>query len=305
MLPKTPPRDASLGFLFIPPFRVQGLSVAGESTCVQIPEFDVCFDMGSCPRAMLTSRFVAISHGHMDHVGGLAYYCSQRQFQGMGVGTIICDERIAGAIRKMMLGMAELEEQDTPYELIALKEDQTTDIKNNMFVRLFHTEHTSPSVGYVVVERRTKLLEEYVGLPQEKLLELKERGVEITRPLEIPLLAYLGDTGPGPHLVREDVRRARIIITECTFFEPEHRSRANIGMHLHVDDIAEWLPVTECEAMVITHVSRRTHLAYAQDRLHEAVGPELAQRCLFLMDYRGNRERFERQEAEAERLTSV
>ena len=37
--------------------------------------------------------------------------------------------------------------------------------------------------------------------------ELKERGVEITRSLQIPILAYLGDTQPGPHLIREDVRQ--------------------------------------------------------------------------------------------------
>lgn len=305
MLPKPPPREASLGYLYIPPFRIQGLSVAGEVTCVQSPEMDICFDMGCCPRAMLTSRYVALSHGHMDHVGGLAYYCSQRQFQGMGVGTIICDERIAPAVRQMMAGMACLEDQQTPYELIPLEAEQTLQIKNNMFLRAFHTEHTSPSVGYVVIEQRTKLLEQYNGLPQEKLRELKGRGVEITRPIEIPLIAYLGDTAPGPHLVREDVRNAKIIVTECTFFEPEHRSRAKIGMHLHVEDLAEWLPVTACEAMVITHVSRRTHMGYAQDRLKEVLGEAGAERCHFLMDHRGNRERYEQQVLRAERGAAV
>ena len=201
--------------------------------------------------------------------------------------------------------MAALEDQQTPYELIELADDGTVPIKNNMFLRAFRTEHTSPSIGYVVIEKRTKLLEEYNGLPQEKLRELKDRGIEITRPIEIPLIAYLGDTAPGPHLVREDVRSAKIIVTECTFFEPEHRSRAKIGMHLHVEDLAEWLPVTECEAMVITHVSRRTHLGYAQDRLKEVLGEEGASRCLFLMDHRGNRERYESQVFDAERAAGV
>ncbi len=60
MLPKPPPRETSLGFLFLPPFRVQGISIAGEVTCIQIPELDVCFDMGSCPRAALSSKYVAL-----------------------------------------------------------------------------------------------------------------------------------------------------------------------------------------------------------------------------------------------------
>ncbi len=106
MLPKPPPRDPSLGFLYIPPFRIFGESIAGETTCLQIPELDLGFDMGACPRAMLSSKHLAVTHGHMDHIGALAYYCSQRRFQGMGTAKIICDQRIAGAIQRMMAGAA-------------------------------------------------------------------------------------------------------------------------------------------------------------------------------------------------------
>lgn len=300
MLPKPPPREGSLGFLYIPPYRVQGTSVAGEATCVQVPELDVCFDMGACPRAMLSSKFVAISHGHMDHVGGLAYYCSQRAFQGMGTGTIVCDERIAPAVRRMMEGYVDLEQQRTPYELIPLAHDQQHEIKNNIFLRGFETEHAGPSFGYAVIERRSKLKAEYAGLPQEKLRELKERGEEITRTLEVPLVAYLGDTSPGPPLVREDVRRSQIVVCECTFVEDEHRDRAKVGKHLHLRDIVEWLRVLECEKLVLTHVTRRTNLALAQRRLRELAPPDKAEKVVFLMDHRANRTRYERQLEEAE-----
>jgi hypothetical protein len=52
---------------------------------VQVPELDVCFDIGLCPRIALTSPYVAISHCHMDHVAGLPYYFSQRMFQKIGM----------------------------------------------------------------------------------------------------------------------------------------------------------------------------------------------------------------------------
>ena len=48
MLPKPPPREGQLGFLHLPPYRLQGLSVAGEQTVLQIPELDVVFDMTHC-----------------------------------------------------------------------------------------------------------------------------------------------------------------------------------------------------------------------------------------------------------------
>jgi ribonuclease Z len=299
MLPKPPPREASLGFLYLPPYRVQGISVAGEASVVMIPELDVCFDIGLCPRAALPSKFVAVTHGHMDHIGGLAYFCSQRRFQGMGTAKIICDSRIAPSIQRMMAGFVDLEQQRTPFELMPVEAEQQLEIKPGIFLRAFAVEHTSPSLGYVVVERRSKLKPEFTDFPQEKLRELKERNVEITRTLEIPLVAYIGDTSPGAHLVRNDVRKAQIIITECTFFEPEHAERAKVGMHLHVNDIAEWLRVAECKHMVLTHISRRTHLGFARDRVRELVGEEKSRNVLFLMDYRHNKERYERQMIEA------
>jgi ribonuclease Z len=300
MLPKPPPREGSLGFLYVPPFRVQGVSVAGETTTIAIPELDIAFDMGECPRAMLPAKHVAISHGHMDHVGALAYYCSQRRFQGMGDASIICDARVAPDIRGMMEGFVNLERQKTPFNILPLEHDQQLEIKNNIFLRGFHTEHTCPAMGYAIIEKRSKLRPEYTDFPQEKLRELKDRGIEITRTLEIPLIAYLGDTAPGPHLVREDVRRAQIVISECTFFEPDHKDRAKVGAHLHIDDIAEWLPVLECQALILIHVSRRTNLQYARKRLYELVSPERAERVHFLMDHRANRERYEHQLREAE-----
>lgn len=299
MLPKPPPREASPGFLYLPPFRLYGESVAGEATCLQIPELDLGFDIGSCPRAMLSSKHLAITHGHMDHIGSLAYFCSQRRFQGMGTAKIVCDQRIAPAIKRMMDGYVDLERQRTPYELIGLLPDQPLQIKNNIILKGFETEHTAPSFGYTVTEKRTKLREQYHDLPQEKLRELKDRGVEITRSLEIPLVAYTGDTSPGPHLLREDVRRAQIVIAECTFFEPDHKERAKVGMHMYLDDIAEWLRILECQHLVLVHVSRRTDMQYARRRIAEVAGAKLMEKVLFLMDYKANRARYEAQLAAA------
>jgi ribonuclease Z len=72
-----------------------------------------------------------------------------------------------------------------------------------------------------------------------------------------------------------------------------------VGMHMHVHDIAEWLRFLETKALILTHISRRTHLGQARQELTRLVGPEKAANVYFLMDGRFNRDRYERQEQEA------
>ena len=95
--------------------------------------------------------------------------------------------------------------------------------------------------------------------------------------------------------MRADVRTSQIIICECTFFEGDHKDRAKIGQHMHVNDIAEWIRVLECKHLVLIHVSRRTNLMVARQEIERLVGPEKAQRVHFLMDHRTNKARYERQ----------
>jgi len=304
MLPKPPPRVGQVGFLYVPPFRVQGVSVAGEQTAVQVPELDVCFDIGLCPRVALASPHIALSHGHMDHVAGLPYYFSQRMFQRMGPGTCICHPELARAIEHMMRSWVDLEQQHTKYRIVPLAPDEEFELKNNIHLRAVEVSHTVTTLGYAVIERRSKLKPEFLDLPQETLRDLKRRGESITYTLEIPLVAYTADTEFGPFLYRPEFADAKIVIAECTFFEPDHRDRARIGKHLHLEHIAQLLSAWKAEAVVIVHASRRTNLGASKDLLIEMVGAEQAQRVHFLMDLRANRERYERQLAEVQSLSA-
>ncbi|MFU8829386.1 MAG: hypothetical protein ACNA8P_08130, partial [Phycisphaerales bacterium] len=112
--------------------------------------------------------------------------------------------------------------------------------------------------------------------------------------------SYLSDTAPGAALLRSDVLNSQIVIAECTFVDPEHNDRAKIGKHLHIGHVIEWLPLLKCEKLVLIHLSRRSNIAQARKQLRQSVKRELADKVEFLMDYRANRERYERQLAETE-----
>ena len=49
----------------------------------------------------------------------------------------------------------------------------------------------------MVWDRRNKLKEEYHGLAGDKIRDLRLSGVEVTREVRTPLVAYTGDTSPG------------------------------------------------------------------------------------------------------------
>lgn len=296
MVPSLPPREGQVGFLYLPPFRVQGISVAGEETVVHIPELDLCFDIGLCPRVALPATTVALTHAHMDHVGGLPYWFSQRVFQKLGPGRCICHPATAPALVAMMRAWIDVEQQRTPHEILPIEPDQEIMIKNNIWLRAIEVSHTCPALGYAVVERRSKLKPEYRDLPQDRLRELRGRGEQITHTIEIPLVAITGDTEPGPFLFRDEFVNAPIVLCECTFFEADHRGRARIGKHIHVEDLVSLLAVWQAKDVVLTHVSRRTTMAFARERLASVLGTA-ADRVHFLMDHRANRQRLERQAA--------
>jgi ribonuclease Z len=229
----------------------------------------------------------------MDHIGSLPYWFSQRFFQKIGTGTCVCHPKVAEPLKMMMQSWVDLELQRTPHQIIALEPDAEIQVKNNLFLRGIATSHTSPSLGYVLIERRSKLKDEFLGLPQDRLREIKMRGTEITRTVDIPLVAYTGDTEVGPFLYRDEFVEAKVVITECTFFEPDHRSRAKVGKHIHVHELSGLLQAWKADHVVVVHVSRRTSLGFARECLVAVEGGSASGRVHLLMDHRANRLRHE------------
>jgi ribonuclease Z len=263
---------------------VIGYSVAGEETVVQVPELDVCFAIVPAPYFSLTSNIICITHGHMDHMAGLAYYLSQRHFQGMKPGTILVPAELERPIDSMLRCWRDVERQGTPYKLVGLEPGQSYAVRRDFHIHTLETHHGGMSLGYSLVSIREKLKPEYMGRPGPELASLRKQGVPIQYRVEIPLVTYLGDTTAGRVFDNPDVQNAEILLTECTFFDPTHRQRAKVGKHLHLEQLVDILPKLKNQYIILTHVSRRTSMRRAKSLLRKKVGEEQMARLQFLMD---------------------
>lgn len=263
---------------------VIGYSVAGEETVVQIPELDVCFDIGRCPHFALTSNIVCLSHGHMDHLAGLGYYLSQRHFQGMKPGTVLVPADLADPLENLLRCWRQVERQGTPYKLVPMSPGEVYEVRRDFVIRALETHHGGSSLGYSLISVREKLKPEYMGTPGPQLAEMRKRGVVIQYRTEVPLVTFLGDTTAGPVYEHPDVVNAEVLITECTFFDPTHKQRAKVGKHLHVEHLLQILPKLNNKHLILTHVSRRTSIRRAKRFLEKKLTDEQRERIIFLMD---------------------
>jgi len=148
-------------------------------------------------------------------------------------------------------------------------------------IRCFATHHGGPSLGYSLISVREKLKPEYLGVAGPELVAMKKRGVEIQYRVEVPLVAYLGDTTMGEVFDHPDVQTAEVLITECTFFDADHKHKAKVGRHLHVDHFIDAIDRLKNRDIVLIHVSRRTGVRRARGMLRRRIGEERMKTCIF------------------------
>ncbi|MHC4744054.1 MAG: MBL fold metallo-hydrolase [Planctomycetota bacterium] len=272
----------NLARIEIDDLEIIGYSVAGEETVVGMPQLDVCFDIGKAPDQLIHINNVLLTHGHMDHAAGFAYYLSQRKFTGQIAGTILAPANLLAPMRKIIDAWGRLDGNEIPVNLIGMKPGDEHQIKPNLFAKAFPTKHSKGSLGFSVIEKRKKLKEEYRELTGPQIVELKDQGVEIDYPLDIPIVSYLGDTQYIDFSQLDYVANSKIMIAECTFYEGEHTTRAQAGKHMHIDELAMLLGDMQNEHIIITHTTQRTSMYEIRKMLKEAMPSELYEKIIIL-----------------------
>ncbi len=237
---------------------IEGYSRAAVQSYWRIPELKIGFDLGAQPWDFMGTPTWFLSHTHLDHIAALPVYVARRRMMKMEPPTIYLPAYAVEEVRRLLLVLQRLDRGRMICTLNGVEAGNEIELSREHVVSVFATTHTIPSLGYLVWERRRKLKEEYQGLPGEQIRDLRLSGVEVTRELRIPLLAYTGDTSPGGLDNYPPALQAKVLITEMSFVRPNHRrEKIHKFGHMHLDDFIERADQFHNELIIVAHFSTR------------------------------------------------
>src|SRR5262245_23930928 len=192
---------------------VEGYSRAAVQSYWRVPELKVGFDLGAQPWDFMGTPTWFVTHVHLDHVAALPVYVARRRMMRMEPPTLYVPAYAVEDVRRLLLLFQRLDRGRMACDLRGVSPGDEVELSRDHVVSAFATAHTIPSVGYVVWERRFKLKEEYHGLAGERIRDLRQSGVAVTREVRTPLLAYTGDTSPAGLDGYPPVYQAKVLIT--------------------------------------------------------------------------------------------
>jgi len=235
--------------------------------------------------SVFAPTLLAITHGHSDHVLGLAGLLAARKF-GKGATdkplTILFPEDSQGvqAVRDY-LGRA-YAGVVFPVSWVPIRAGASMPFGKGRAIEAIDVRHTSNehAVGYRVVETRNRLKPEFASLPQKEIEAAARRG-ERDAMLEASshvLFAHSGDAMPiDPALVQA----ADILVHDATFLhEPDRRE----PIHATTEEALAVATAARVKTLVLYHLSIRYDRVTALPALRQQVASSGFQGDCLLLD---------------------
>ena len=213
---------------------IEGVSIAGHESFYKLPGFRTLLEFGRAPDDVVGYANVCVTHGHLDHMAGLAHHASRRRLGGLPPARVLVPAAAADDVAAWLAASERLENVDYGVELVAAAPGDRVRLRNDLELRVLPGRHRVPTVGYLFSEVRHKLVPELEGLPGAEIAQRRARGETVARREEIPLLAYPGDCSPDVFDAAPELFRARVLLIECSFLLAEDVERARDYAHIHV-----------------------------------------------------------------------
>ena len=212
--------------------------------------------------AVYSMTKIFLSHGHIDHIAGLPTLIHVRNRQKDANKLCIYYPARTPEIQNWRNVIGPVNN----VEWIGVEPGSEIAISATLTMRAFETRHLRPaagckSLGYLLVETRTRRKAEYQGLSDQECSALVKQGkmngvkITISEPFKKSLFAYTGDTGPLSEATLRSLGEPETLIHDSTFLMPVDRENANT--HSTLKEAIDAARVAGAKRLIGIHVSPR------------------------------------------------
>lgn len=269
--------------------QVEGVSIAGLETCIDLPELRLAFDLGRAYDWVLARPTLCFTHPHMDHLGAVAWHCSTRAMRKLAPPTYFMGHEWVAAFDALMVAWRALDRSELPHQRIAIGPGESYALSPELSLRPFRSHHRVACQGYGLWRRRHSLKPEFRDLAAHELARLrKEHGATyLERSTEELELAFTGDTRIEVLESSPELLQAKLLVLECSFIDERVSvERAREMGHVHLDEIAQRAALFQNQALLLTHFSERYSSGQIRSALREKLGADLWERTTPLLEGR-------------------
>lgn len=264
---------------------IDAVSVGGIETCIELPGWDLAFDIGRCPLTAIRRSRLLLTHTHMDHASGLAYHAAQRDLFRMPPPTYYVPEPNLVDLGVMLDAWRRLDRSELPCTLVPVAIGERFELGPGRAGRAFRSPHRVWCQGYALSSVHQKLKASLAGQGAEVIRACRERGEPVTEAVEVIDVAFTGDATIEILDVSPVVRTARLLIIEVTFFDDDVPPPvAKKKGHVHIQDLADRAADLENEHVLLTHASARYSPARIRARVDAVLPEALRARVQLLSD---------------------